>query len=168
MAPNDPSASTAQPPNSNDRSSEPVNLDLWKYFEDQASKLKDAMFTLVTWMIGLASALLGFIVNEGLSSNSSKVMVVHPLLVLCLSIAGLLIVRYAFIAVREHGRHMERNFKRAEAARGGESSLPEIWEAGEKGLKGALPGVCRHLHNILWLFAVGFGLLFLAALLAVK
>ena len=36
-------------------------LKLWMYFEDRADKVKEAMFKTITWTIGYAAALQGFI-----------------------------------------------------------------------------------------------------------
>ena len=36
-------------------------LDLWKYFEDRADNVKEAMFTSVTLALGFSAAVFGFI-----------------------------------------------------------------------------------------------------------
>jgi hypothetical protein len=41
------------------------NVDHWKYFEDRATALKEAMFKTVTWIMGFAAVLFGFAVKEG-------------------------------------------------------------------------------------------------------
>ena len=38
-------------------------LELWKYVEDRASNVKEAMFNSVTWSIGFAAATLAFILS---------------------------------------------------------------------------------------------------------
>ena len=136
-----------------------TSIDLWKFFEDRGSKLKDSMFGVVTWIVGLASAVLGFAVKEGFATGSALTSITHPVSVVGLSIAGLLIVRFADIAVRDYGEHINRTFNRANAARNGESSPRRIWDAGQEAVGKPLPLVCRPLRRVLGFFAAAFLLL---------
>ena len=47
-----------------------ADLDLWKFFEDRGSKLKESLFNTVSWVLGFSAAVLGarFILYIGLDS----------------------------------------------------------------------------------------------------
>lgn len=144
-----------------------VSIDLWKFFEDRGSKLKESMFGVVTWMVGLASFVLGFAVKEGFATGSALTYITHPASVIGLSAAGLLILRYADVAIRDYGEHINRTLNRADAARRGESSPSVIWDAGQKALGAPLPPICAPLRRVLALFAAGFLALIVLALLSI-
>lgn len=38
-----------------------TNLSVWKYFTDDAAKIKDRMWTMASWMLTLQAGLLAFI-----------------------------------------------------------------------------------------------------------
>ena len=79
-------------------------LELWQYFEDKATRVKGAMFNTITWVIGFAAALLGFIFAKITDFDISKSKIPLPLLMILLSIAGLVICLYAFFGVPLRGR----------------------------------------------------------------
>jgi hypothetical protein len=89
-------------------------LNLWKYFEDKATSIKGAMFNTITWIIGFAAALLGFIFSKITDFEPSKAEIPLSLLMILLSIAGLVICLYAFFALGESAKHINKNWMRAE------------------------------------------------------
>jgi len=88
-------------------------LELWKYFEDKATSVKGAMFNTITWVIGFAAALLGFIFAKITDFDTSKALIPLPLLMILLSIAGLVICLYAFFALGESAKHIDKNWTSA-------------------------------------------------------
>jgi hypothetical protein len=65
-------------PGGTSRSLDPISVDLWKFFEDRGAKLKESMFATVTWIVGLASLVLGFAVKEGFEAGSAFTSTAHP------------------------------------------------------------------------------------------
>lgn len=109
-----------------------ASVDLWKFFEERGVKLKDSMFQVVTWILGFAGVVLGFAVKEGFETGLKRVA--HPVLLVSLGFVGLVLLVHAVIVIRDYGRHINRTFARADAARYGESSPRNIWNAA-RGLK---------------------------------
>jgi hypothetical protein len=132
-----------------------TSIDLWKFLEKMGDEVKESLFKFVTWIIGFAAAILGFAIKEGFENGYGKVA--HPLLVISVSLAGLLILVHATFIIFDHGRHINRTFGRADAARDGESSPQKIWDAGEREAQGKpIPSICRNLLIVVSLFALGF------------
>jgi hypothetical protein len=133
-----------------------ASTDLWKFFEQRGAEQKESLFKLVTWIVGFAAVVLGFAVKEGFEKGLEKIA--HPFMLFILGCVGLAVVVHAFFIVRDHGRHINRTFARADAARDGESAPLKIWQAGKEAEDEWLPPICRQL-----LYVVGaFGLVFAA------
>jgi hypothetical protein len=144
--------------------SETISVDLWKFFEERGAKLKESMFSVVTWIMGFAVVVLGFAVKEGFDKGLMKVM--FPGMVISLAVSGLLLLTLAVIVLSDYGDHINRTFARADAARDGASSPKKIWDAGQKANGQKLPPVCRHLLGMVGLCFLGFAVLIFMALCA--
>ena len=131
-----------------------ADLDLWKFFEDRCSKLKESLFNTVSWVLGFSAAVLGFAVKEGYASCSSKVG--NPILMAIMALAGLLLLMHAYYIVRDYVDHINRTFNRADAARMGEIDPQKVWAAGNVESKGDVPAACRDMFRIIGLFAIAF------------
>jgi uncharacterized membrane protein YeaQ/YmgE (transglycosylase-associated protein family) len=90
-------------------------LELWMYFQDRATSVKGAMFNTITWILGFAAALLGFIFAKLGASYPPTASVTLPFLVFSVSGAGILLCVYALFALRESARHIENNWRLADA-----------------------------------------------------
>jgi hypothetical protein len=113
------------------------------------------MFKLVTWIVGFAAVVLGFAVKEGFGPGLEKIA--HPRMLFILGCVGLAVIINAYVIVRDHGRHINRTFARADAARDGESAPLKIWQAGKNVEGDPLPPICRQLLYVV----CAFGLVFL-------
>jgi hypothetical protein len=133
-----------------------TSTDLWKFFEEKGAQQKESMFKLVTWIVGFAAVILGFAVKEGFEKGLGKVA--HPFMVLVLGGAGFLVIVSTIFIIYDHGRHINRTFARADAARNGESAPWRIWQAGKKVEGERLPPVCRQLLWVIALFGVAFAI----------
>lgn len=89
-------------------------LSLWIYFQDRATSVKGAMFNTITWIIGFAAALLGFIFANLTNFDSSKAAISLSMLMRLASGAGLAICLYAFLALTESAKHIKNNWKYAD------------------------------------------------------
>ena len=134
-----------------------TSVDLWKFFEERGSKLKESMFQVVTWNLGLASAVLGFAVTKGFEEGLKSIA--HPQVLVSMGLIGLALLVHAVIVVRDYGRHINRTFARADAARDGESSPRNIWNAARGAESQQLPPVCWHLLIVVGLFAAAFAII---------
>jgi hypothetical protein len=129
-------------------------LQLWQYFESRGGELKERMLGLITWVLGFAAAVLGFAVSNTLDFDSSGV-VKKPMLLIILSITGGSLTWYADIIIREFAEHINRNFDRADHARGGNRSLEEILASSE-GRTQPMPTICRSVRRMVIMFGVAF------------
>lgn len=55
------------------QSDQDTSIDLWKFFEERGGKLKEAMFRVVTWIVGFAGAILAFAIKEGFEKGMKSV-----------------------------------------------------------------------------------------------
>ena len=124
------------------------------------------MFKLVTWIVGFAAVVLGFAVKEGFEKGLEKVT--HRSLLLTLGLAGLVVLAHATIIIVDHGRHINRTFARADAARDGESAPQKIWKAGKEAQAKWIPAICWELLTVVGLFAVAYLFLIVSAWFAIE
>jgi hypothetical protein len=137
-----------------------ATTDLWKFFEERGTQQKASMYQLVTWIIGFAAVVLGFAVKEGFEGHFATA---HPRVLCIFGGVGLVVLGLAFLIIRDHGKHINRTYGRADAARDGERALQKIWEAGKKAESDSLPRICKELLLVVGLFATAFVYLMLHA-----
>jgi hypothetical protein len=135
----------------------PDLLDLWKFEEDQGNTVKGRMLTIVTWLLALATGVLGFTVKElGILSGKSDMAEIA----IGLSVLGLGICGYAWFLVREFGNHMRRHWESADFLRARIKGLDEIKRRGGPEFPSLepmqLPQICQQVLVIVIFFAVIF------------
>ena len=89
-------------------------FDLWKYFQAQAELLKANMFQSVTWIIGFAAAVLGFILAEFVDFEGSGIAVVNRVVAILFCVVGLVLCLYALFLLSEFAGHINRNWERSD------------------------------------------------------
>jgi hypothetical protein len=135
-------------------------FEVWKYFEDRANQLGDRMWSMGTWLMSLVAATLAlpFVANfVEVPAGPSFLKINARLPVVVIAGFGVALCVYAFVAILDVRRHIERNWRRAGYARTGQWT-PGSWSGGR-----------RHGWNILLIVGilafVAFLELFVAALL---
>ena len=88
-------------------------LRLWMYFQDRADKSKEAMFQSLTWIVGFAAALLGFIFVILTGYDAARAELPLSVVVSLAAAAGLVICLYAWFMLSESAKHIEGNWDRA-------------------------------------------------------
>ena len=137
-------------------------LDLWKYFEDRADNVKEAMFTSVTWVIGFAAAVFGFIFAALVNFEGGAVTLKSPRGALGASIIGLVLCVYALLLVREAKGHILANWDRAKRCKVEVEGLETI--LGPERAKGWLGiQVWTQILIVVAVFAAGFSGVFVWA-----
>jgi len=137
--------------------------ELWQYFESRGSALKDSFLSIATLLLGFASAALGFAIDKALDFGpEAKRLVTQPQLLFLLSVIGAVLITYALMVTYEFGRHINRNFDRAEYTMIGDRPLDEILSFSEQParLKRDLPRICITVRRLV----LGFGVLFVTGL----
>jgi hypothetical protein len=134
-------------------------LKLWMYFQDRADSVKGAMVTTLTWTVGYAAALLGFIFLNLTSYDASRAQVALSTVVGSAAAAGLVVCLYAWFMLAESAKHIKANWDRADRCRLRVEGLDEIVLGGEK----RMPSFMK-IWNQLQIIVVLFGIAFVALL----
>ncbi len=145
-------------------------LDLWKYFEDRADDIKEAMFNSVTWALGFSAAVFGFIFTQLFDMSGltlSYLDLKSPIAVVFASLVGLLLCAYSVILVFESKKHILRNWDRATRCKRELYGLGPIFRNQESDAEGGRSGPLHYVWNqvltVIVFFAAGFyGLLVFA------
>lgn len=89
-------------------------LDLWKYFQDRADMLKERQWTVGTWILTLLSGIFAFSLSqETLTITQAGFLASKPVPAIMLGIVGLLICGYGYLVILDYGKHIQRNWDRA-------------------------------------------------------
>jgi hypothetical protein len=131
-------------------------LELWKYFQDKATSIKGAMFNTITWIIGFAGALLGFIFVKVTDFELSKASIPLSLLMISISCAGIAICFFAFFALGESAKHIKNNWGYADICRDNIGGLSKIVFTQEVEKKDKVTAIWNQLAIIVLFFLVAF------------
>ena len=134
-------------------------LDLYKYFDEKASKVKGAMFSTITWIIGFAAALLGFMFSKLSESYPVQAALPRSKVIVVLSIAGIILCAYAFFALRESAKHIQNNWRYADRCKKKIKALEEIVAPIKKTNnenQNSVMKIWNQLGIVVFLFACGF------------
>ena len=110
-------------------------LDLWKYFQGRADSLKESMFESVTWIIGFAAAVLGFVLAEFIDLNDSNMVINHRGLAILFCAVGIVFCIYALFLLGEFAAHIQGNWDRANECEKQVEGLTSIIRASKQGPK---------------------------------
>ena len=96
------------------------NFEIWKFFETRADNLKGSLWTTVTWLVTLKSALLAFMLSDQrvmqFTNAGFGLAPSVPTLVFVLSALGLSLAFLTWALVEDIARHIRSNWLRASAA----------------------------------------------------
>ncbi len=138
-------------------------LELWKYFQDKATSVKGAMFNIITWILGFAAAILGFIfVNLAKDKAKNPTMTLEEL-ILYASLSGGALCIYAFMALGESAKHIYNNWTFADNCKNEIEGLSEILSTDTKDTKKTIK-IWNQLRIIVGLFSASFLLILLYAI----
>ena len=101
-------------------------LELWKYFQDKATSVKGAMFNTITWILGFAAVILGFIFTNLAKDEATNPKLTLEELMLFASLAGGVLCMYAFFALGESAKHINNNWVFAENCKNKIKGLNEL------------------------------------------
>ena len=130
-------------------------LKLWMYFQDRADNVKEAMFKTLTWIVGYAAALLGFIFLILTNYETAKAAVARSSVVALAAVAGLVICLYSWFALSESAKHIQRNWTHAIACSTQVDGLEAIVCSGDNNQQNTMK-IWDQLRIIVALFGLGF------------
>jgi hypothetical protein len=149
-------------------------LELWKYFTDDAAKIKDRMWTIASLFFAAVTALISFIANKLSGFNKESILKNQGYILLIITSLALLgLCTYFKYIIIQYGRHISSGWNRANYIRTRIEGLSEIWHLGNEELietgnkmpaAESLPGEAKRLIYFSNLVIAGY-LLFLVILL---
>lgn len=131
------------------------HLKLWMYFQNRADNVKEAMFKTVTWIVGYAAALLGFIFLILTNYDTTKATVARSSVVALAAVAGLVICLYSWFALSEAAKHIQSNWAHADACLGQVEGLDAIVRRSDNKQQSTMT-IWNQLRIIVALFGIGF------------
>lgn len=152
-------------------------LELWKYFSDDAAKVKDKLWTISIWLFALQGSVLGYI------SKQLDVITMdfsNSVLVVVIAVLGFILSGYTYRMITSYGEHIRTSWNRTDYLRKQIEGLNEVWKQGyanytapenqkENNSKkpytktDAIPSFVIRIRWISIGFAIVFGIFFLVA-----
>ncbi len=168
-------------PIKNSLDADPKNfLELWKWFTDDAAKIKDRMWTMATFFYTVLGALLGFVGEHVVSDNGDGLgNFEQPDFVLVAAIAGCFLSGYGMFMLWQYGKHIRSGWNRADYIRFRIEGLNEIWSFNDKKIEKedkkhrkkhpeSIPDVAVVLIILMGLFFLIYTVIFLLVLIYLK
>jgi hypothetical protein len=139
-------------------------LDLWKYFQSRADQLKEDMFKTVTWVIGFAATVLGFIVNKFVDFDPAKPLINHKGLAAIFCLVGLVLCLYAGVLLSEFANHISRNWERSNLCKDKVAGLSDLIKGMNLCSKRQVVPIWWRIGGVVIIFSLAFvsGLIFIA------
>ena len=142
-----------------DSENKDVYLDLYKHYESAASSVKGAMFKNLTWIFGIASALLAVIYSNALKELPPDSKISLEQISLLVFLSGEFICAYALVSIYESAQHIRKNWDMADTCKLKVPALKSILGDKTISVVGWLYGVpvCRRLFYVV----IGYGAAFI-------
>jgi hypothetical protein len=135
-------------------------IDLWKYFQDRADMLKDKQWTMGTWILTLLSGVAAFSLSQKtLSITPMGIAVDMPLPAIAIGVVGILICAYGCVVIYYYGKHIQRNWERADRAKAQITGLDALWKGNIPDSQPNRRGLPRESIYLL-VIVIGFLILF--------
>lgn len=146
------------------------DLELWKYFSDDAAKVKDKLWTISSWLFTVLGAVLGFSVKFFDIENLSFT---QPVAIIIIAIIGIVMSIYAYWMITSYGRHIQITWNRTDYLRNKIEGLDDVWKSGyvnttqkkkkKKSKPSDIPSFAQRFRQLATGFIVVFTLLFIVA-----
>jgi hypothetical protein len=104
-----------------------IHLSLWKYFTDDAAKIKDRMWTMASWMFTLQAGIIAFIGKNIVTTEGYTPKVQNHVLMLICAALGFVLSMFTLFMIQQYGSHIRGMWNRADKVRRHISGLTEIW-----------------------------------------
>ena len=152
-------------------------LELWKYFSDDAVKVKDKLWTISIWLFALMGSVLGFImkymieemkIKQKAQMEEKELLLMYDPLILIGCGVGLVLTVYAWSMINSYGKHIRAAWNRTIYLRSQITGMNEVWLQGyknkrrnkeEKDIRKETNAIPTFVVRILW-FVVLFGVAF--------
>jgi hypothetical protein len=134
------------------------DLEVWKYFNEEANNIKDKLWTIASWLYALMGGILALIAKNLDETDHSFS---YPLMILVLSLVGIALSLYTWWMIKMYGWHVRTCWDRSNFLRKRVNGLDEIWKSGvrenaRKDDPNRIPFFARRLLVLDLLFGGGF------------
>jgi hypothetical protein len=148
-------------------------LDLWKYFSDDAAKVKDKLWTIASWLFSLLSVVFGYIA-QNLDGHGFAFK--EPQIIIVVAGVGLVLSIYTCWMIYENGIHLRTAWNRTNHLCDKLPHVKDAWRAGKKTkdddskeeYREDLPPFVIRLMILGCLFALAFLVVLIAAVVQVS
>jgi hypothetical protein len=111
----------------NDTNQTETNLSLWKYFTDDAAKIKDRLWTMASWMFTLQAGITAFIAKHLKGESWESLLMENKVMILVTCIAAIAFSCYSIFMINQYGYHIRSMWNRADLVRRQMPHVNEIW-----------------------------------------
>lgn len=135
------------------------SIDLMKFYEESASKKKEQVWTLTTWVLTLNVGIIGFCFTLYTQQYANRAFIIFEVVACAV---GIVLCRFLQTLIRDQGQHISSAWTRANKIKAGSAPLKELLDEGEfDGMrqpeyKTPFPRFCTRLIQLSWLFIIGF------------
>jgi hypothetical protein len=133
-------------------------VELYQFYQSRADDIKAALFASVTWIIGFAAAVLGFVIVTFLDLTKEPLKIKFPWLAMLFCVVGCALCVYALLLLYDGANHIRANWKRADECEEHVKDLPRLAMGTVKRRTGK---VWQHMSVVVG----GFLIIFVALLL---
>ncbi len=104
-----------------------LNLTLWQYFTDDAAKIKDRLWTMVSWMFTIQAAIIAFIAKHFKGDNWETLTAENKMMVIVTCIAAVAFSFYSIFMINQYGGHIRSMWNRADLVRRQMPEVNNVW-----------------------------------------
>jgi hypothetical protein len=104
-----------------------THLSLWKYFTDDAAKIKDRLWTMASWMFTIQAGITAFIAKHLKGESWGTLIVENKVMIIVTCTAAIAFSFYSIFMINQYGHHIRSMWNRADLVRRQMPDLNEIW-----------------------------------------
>ena len=86
-------------------------FNVWKYFSEDATNIKDKLWTIASWLFTLLGGIIGFIAKD---FKSETFAFEEPKLVIVIALVGIILSAYTYWMITEYGWHIRTAWNRTD------------------------------------------------------
>lgn len=98
-------------------------LELWKFFSEDAAKVKDRLWSIATWLYSLMTALLAAVFKIDSENEFFRIIIL---------IAGICFSIYTCFMIQQFGMHLRSGWNRTKFLRKKIIGVKEVWDSGNE------------------------------------
>ncbi len=109
-----------------------LDLSLWKYFTDDASKIKDRLWTMASWSFTIQVGITAFLAKHFKGESWDSLVVENKIMMVFTCIAAIAFSFYSIFMIKQYGNHIRSMWNRANLVRRRLTLVNELWFLNDK------------------------------------